>query len=118
MPVVISGILRLLSAGISTASKQTRHHHHAGGGVELGLAEGRAAQGHRVGVLELGMQRADGIVGQDLVVDVVALLQHVDAGLRHTPDDQHFLAVLARGHRFPCGRIWMAAILKAGVAGG
>ena len=39
------------------ADAETRHHHHAGRGVELGLAEGRAAQGHGVGVLELGMQR-------------------------------------------------------------
>ena len=98
MPVVISGILRLLSAGISTASKPTPRRATTimlRRGGELGLAERRAAQGHGMGVLELGVQRRNRIVGQDLEVDVVARLEHVEAGLRHAADDQHLLAILA-----------------------
>src|SRR5471032_2538793 len=51
--------------------------------VISGLPEGRATQGHGVGVLQLRMKRGRLVVGQYLEVDVVALLQHVDTSLRH-----------------------------------
>jgi len=85
------------------ADAEPGHHHHVRRHLELGLAERRTAQSHGMHVLQLGMQRARRIVSQDLVVNVVTLLQRVDAGLRHAPDDQHFFAVSARCHgRFPC----------------
>jgi hypothetical protein len=92
------------------ADAETGHHHHAGCGVELGLAERRGAQSDGVGVLELGMQRGDRVVGKDLEVDVIALPQHLDAGFRHASDDQNFFPVFARAHRFPCREV--GAILE------
>ena len=61
MPVVISGILRLLSAGTSTcveADAEPRHHFHDCGETSSSAwLVRRAAECDRVGVLELGMVR-------------------------------------------------------------
>ena len=89
VPATISGTLRLLSAGTSTASKPTPIRVttlHVAGSLELGLAEAGAAERHAVDrrvLAKLGLEiPGRNHVGELDHFDVVAFAEKHPAGLR------------------------------------
>ena len=100
VPATISGTLRRLRAGTSTASNPTPilvTTSMSLGGLELGLAKAGAAEGdamHRRMLLQLGVEiRLRDHVGKFDEIDVVARVKQRSSLLRHQFRDEDFLLV-------------------------